>query len=69
MPEKYEPWVCDYCTAACTFEAMEWCAKRWDPSAECGHDKDQPLAMDKNGVPSREGYFEFVQLRTGKREQ
>jgi len=60
----YEPWICDFCTAGCTFEAMQMCARRTNLEAECGYDNDQPLALDKNGVPSREGCFEFVQLKT-----
>ena len=44
--------ACDICTASCTFEAMQMCARRRDESAECGFDNDQPEALG--------GAFEFV---------
>jgi hypothetical protein len=46
---------------------MNWCQKRTDPNAECGHDLDKPLAChpaDSGKLPDHEGAFEFVQLRS-----
>ncbi len=60
-PDGYEPWVCGICTASCTFEAMQWCHLR--DVQECGYDTDEPLALDGNGVPKKDGIFEFVTLR------
>jgi len=63
----YEPWTCDVCTAGCTFEAMMWCRKRHEPDAECGHERDRPLAchhIDTGRSPDHEGAFDFVQLRS-----
>lgn len=63
VPEGYERWVCDYCGASCNFEAMEQCARRFEPGAQCAYDRDQPLSMDDQGRPSAKGCFEFVQLK------
>ena len=52
LPEGYEYWTCDYCTAGCNFEAMHLCARREDPNAECGFEKDQPESLG--------GMFEFI---------
>lgn len=42
LPEGYEPWSCDTCTAVCNFEAMELCIRRYHPEEECAFDRDQP---------------------------
>jgi hypothetical protein len=46
LPEGYEQWCCDVCTAMCNFEAMQQCEKRFNPEAECGFDRDQPESND-----------------------
>lgn len=59
----YLPWSCDVCTAGCTFEAMELCAKRYDPVARCSHEEQTPLARHRDTTgkpPDHEGMFEFV---------
>jgi hypothetical protein len=50
--EGYERWTCDICTASCTYEAMTMCARRENPTAECGFENDKPEAL--------EDVFEFV---------
>ncbi len=52
MPPGYVAWVCEICTAACNFEAMNMCARRWEGSSECGFDHDKP---ESNG-----GAFGFM---------
>jgi hypothetical protein len=42
LPDGYEQWQCGICTAMCNFEAMQQCAKRTNPEAECGFDADSP---------------------------
>lgn len=62
MTKRFLPWVCDICTAACTFEAMEMCRHRPE-GEECGYERDRPLANhpEKTGrEPDHEGMFEFV---------
>lgn len=51
LSEAQERWYCPICTAGCTFEAMEWCARR-EGHTECGYDNEQPIALG--------GAFEFV---------
>lgn len=48
MPDGWVRWYCRVCTASCTFEAMQWCAR----TADCGFDVDRPFAMERA--------FEFV---------
>jgi len=55
MPEGYEAWSCDVCTAVCNFEAMQMCIKRIDLSAECGFEKDLP--------ESNHGMFGFIRKK------
>lgn len=52
FPPGYGGWVCDFCTAHCNFEAMQWCNHRENPEAECGFDNDQPESLG--------GCFEFM---------
>lgn len=42
LPVGYKQWCCPVCTAMCNFEAMQMCAKRFEPEAECGFDQEQP---------------------------
>lgn len=52
MPEGYERWECNECTAQCNYEAMTQCVRRHNPFAECGFDRDQP--------ESNNGHFAFI---------
>lgn len=40
LPAGYRPWICDHCTAVCTFEAMMQCHRQPD----CPYDRDKVQA-------------------------
>lgn len=45
---------------------MNWCQRRSDPNAKCGHDEDKPLAChhsDSGRLPDHEGIFDFVRFK------
>jgi hypothetical protein len=53
LPEGYEPWMCDICTAVCNYEAMTQCAR----TPDCGFYRDLP--------ESNHGAFGFM-IKTDK---
>lgn len=54
LPEGYEQWRCETCTACCNFEVMMYCdlVRRENLGAVCGYEKDRPL--------SNYGCFAFI---------